>query len=136
MSGQNQKHDELYKTFLSHYEMFLQLLGFLKEKWVDHIDVNSLQKMNNSFILPDYSKKEADLIYRVKTKDGKNDIFLYVLMELQSSVDFFMPYRLLIYMVAIWQEYIKQFKEEEIERKDFRLPPVIPIVLSVRHVAT
>ena len=130
MAQENQKHDEIYKKLLSHYEIFLQLLGFLKEKWVGHLDVNSLQKMNNSFILPDYSKKEADLIYRVKTKDGKNDIFLYILMELQYSVDFFIPYRLLVYMVGVWQEHLKHFKEEETGRKGFRLPPVIPIVLS------
>ncbi len=81
----NQKHDETYKKLFSHHKMFLQLLGFMKEKWIDKIDVDSLQKINNSFILSDFSKREADLIYLVNTKDGKNDIYLYVLIEMQSS---------------------------------------------------
>ncbi|MDR1702636.1 MAG: Rpn family recombination-promoting nuclease/putative transposase [Sporomusaceae bacterium] len=125
-----QKHDPLFKNILSNQEMFLQLLAFIKEKWVDTIDAGSLQKVNNSFVMPDFSKRESDIIYRAKTKDGENDIYLYVLTELQSSVNYFMPYRLLIYMICIWQEHLKQFDEKEIRRKTFRLPPIIPIILS------
>jgi len=77
-----------------------------------------------------HKKRESDIIYLVKTKDGKNDVYLYVLTELQSSIDYFMPYRILIYMVCVWQEHLKKFTDEEINRKSFRLPPIIPIVLS------
>lgn len=40
-----------------------------------------------------------------------------------------MPYRLLTYMTGIWQEVMKNTPKEELERKDFRLPVIVPIVL-------
>jgi hypothetical protein len=50
-------------------------------------------------------------------------------MELQSSVDFQMPYRLLLYMVEIWRDVLKNTDKKEAERKEFRLPSIIPIIL-------
>ena len=127
----HRQHDNLYKEFFSNPDVFLQLIQFsIKEKWVKNIDASSIQAMNKSFVLPELGKRDADLVYYVKTKDGKNDLDLYLLLELQSGVDYFMPYRLLIYMVCIWHEHLKSFSDEEIKRKDFRLPPIIPIVLS------
>jgi predicted transposase/invertase (TIGR01784 family) len=50
-------------------------------------------------------------------------------MEMQSTVDFQMPYRLLLYQVEIWRDVLKNTSKEAAERKEFRLPPIIPIVL-------
>ena len=106
-----QRHDTGYKDLLANHDIFIQLLeSFLQEHWVGNIDENSLQAVNKSFIFHDYTKKEADLIYYAKTKDAKTDIYFYMLMELQSKVDFFMPYRLLIYMIGIWQEHLQNIK--------------------------
>ena len=49
----HQQHDEIYKELFANHDMFLQLLqSFLKEKWVDNIDIESIQPINKSFILP------------------------------------------------------------------------------------
>jgi hypothetical protein len=54
---------------------------------------------------------------------------IYLLLEMQSSVDFRMPYRLLLYQVEIWR-YLLQNEEDALSnRKTFQLPPIIPIVL-------
>nr|WP_240510132.1 Rpn family recombination-promoting nuclease/putative transposase [Virgibacillus profundi] len=53
----------------------------------------------------------------------------YTLMELQSTVDHQMPYRLLLYMVEVWREFVKNSDETKVKQKDFRLPVIIPIVL-------
>jgi predicted transposase/invertase (TIGR01784 family) len=50
-------------------------------------------------------------------------------MEMQSTVDFQMPYRLLLYQVEIWRDVLKNTSKEAAQRKEFRLPPIIPIVL-------
>ncbi len=50
-------------------------------------------------------------------------------MELQSTVDFLIPYRLLLYMNEIWRDIFKNIPQKEAERKSFRLPTIIPIVL-------
>ncbi|QGP92291.1 Putative transposase, YhgA-like [Neomoorella glycerini] len=83
--------------------------------------------MNKSYVLQDFSEKEADIVYRLKTKD-RNVIF-YVLLELQSTVDYLIPFRLLLYMVEIWREIYNNTPQHERESKHFRLPPIIPAVL-------
>ena len=124
-----QRYDSGYKDLLANHDIFLQMVkSFLKEKWVDNIDETSITPVNKSFIMPDFTKKEADIVYHVKTKDAKTDIYLYLLLELQSGVDHMMPYRLLVYMMGVWGEHIKNNKEKT-GRKDFRLPPVVPIIL-------
>ncbi|MDR0561122.1 MAG: Rpn family recombination-promoting nuclease/putative transposase, partial [Spirochaetaceae bacterium] len=69
----------------------------------------------------------ADIIYKLKTPD--RPVYFYCLMELQSSPDFFMPVRLLVYMVCLWIDLLKNIPPDERARQDFRLPAIIPLVL-------
>lgn len=59
------------------------------------IDEKDLELVNKSFILKDYDERESDIIYKIKLQE--QEIYFYVLLELQSTVDFTMPFRLLIY---------------------------------------
>ncbi len=121
------KHDKGYKYLLSAKKVFIQLLRtFVKQGWVANIEEQNILRLDKSFILQDFNEKEADLVYLVKL-DNKPVIF-YILMELQSTVDFKMPYRLLLYMVEIWRSIVKD-ETNNTQTKEFKLPPVIPIVL-------
>ncbi|MCK4261328.1 MAG: Rpn family recombination-promoting nuclease/putative transposase [Halanaerobiales bacterium] len=121
-------HDAGYRHLLSSKKVFLELVrSFVKAGWVDNIDENSMIQMEGSFIAPDFHSKETDLIYRIKLKN--QDVIFYLLMELQSTVDYFMPFRLLSYMMEIWRNILKDTPEEVSSRKDFRLPSIIPMVL-------
>jgi predicted transposase/invertase (TIGR01784 family) len=124
----NNKHDRGYKYLLSTKRVFLQLLkSFLKQSWVQNIDEDSIERIDKSFILQDFKGKEADIIYKVRI-DGK-EVFFYILLELQSTVDYQMPYRLLQYMLEIWRAILKDTGEKAYKRKDFGLPAIIPCVL-------
>jgi predicted transposase/invertase (TIGR01784 family) len=57
------------------------------------------------------------------------DVIFYLLMELQSTVDFTMPFRLLSYMIEIWRDLLIDTPPEDTSKKDFRLPAIVPIVL-------
>lgn len=93
-------HDKGYKFLLSSRDVFLQLLQcFIAKDWVKSIDEESITPIDKSFILKDFTEKEADLVYRLKIKE--QEVIFYILLELQSSVDFQMPYRLLTYMTGI-----------------------------------
>ena len=121
-------YDKGYRQLLTNKKAFLQLIRtFVKEKWVDAINEDDLILVNKSFVLKDFTEKEADIVYRLKTREG--DVIFYILLELQSTVDYTMPFRLLRYMVEIWREIYNNTSLEERERKDFRLPAVIPAVL-------
>lgn len=124
----HQPHDTGYKYLLSSKKIFKELLqSFVKAGWVDKIDASTLNLDDKTYILPDFSKKEADLVYHLEI-EGQQVIF-YVLVELQSTVDFQMPHRLLFYMVEIWRDFLKNTPEEETKRKQFRLPAIVPLVI-------
>ena len=126
--GVHHQHDKGYKLLLTHKNTFIELLqSFVKEAWVNSIREDNLTRIDKSYILQDFSEKEADIVYQLQDKE-KNIIF-YVLLELQSEVDFLMPFRLLLYMVEIWRDFFNNTPRNERERKDFRLPCIIPAVL-------
>ncbi|WP_245561231.1 Rpn family recombination-promoting nuclease/putative transposase [Desulfoscipio gibsoniae] len=60
---------------------------------------------------------------------GGTEIIFYILLELQSTVDHTMPFRLLQYMVEIWRDIYKNTPKKEWRRKNFKLPPIVPAVL-------
>lgn len=124
----HQQHDTSYKFLLSSKKIFVELLrSFVDRGWVQEIDEEHLEQIPRSFILQDFKRKEADLVYRVSLNG--HDVVFYVLMELQSTVDYRMPYRLLLYQVEIWR-YLLDNKSKGLEnRKTFQLPPIVPIVL-------
>lgn len=122
-------HDKGYKRILSQKAMFLQLLKrFLNNSWLESVEERDLELINKEFIPTDYQEKEADLVYKISRGD-KECYYVYVLLELQSKVDYTMPFRLLVYMVELMKHIFANTPKKERERKDFRMPPVLPIVL-------
>jgi predicted transposase/invertase (TIGR01784 family) len=122
------EHDVGYKSLFSNKDNFLHFLKkYIGAQWVDDVSVDDLLLMDKSFILKDYKDKEADVIYRVKLK-GREVIF-YVLLELQSSVDYTMGFRLLLYMTELLRREFMNADKRKRETKSYRLPAVVPIVL-------
>ncbi len=75
---------------------------------------------------------EADTVNKIILDNSKKEpVFLISLIEHKSRVDYDIALQLLKYMVCIWTEYGKE-KMERYEgnpaNKDFRYPPIIPIV--------
>ncbi|MFZ5592071.1 MAG: Rpn family recombination-promoting nuclease/putative transposase [Bacillota bacterium] len=124
----HQPHDKGYKYLLKNKDAFLQLLrSFVPAPWVQNIDPQSLVLVDKSYITQEFADKEADIVYRLKSTEG--EVIFYVLLELQSTVDYQMPFRLLLYMVEIWGEIYNNTPQKERESKHFRLPAIIPLVL-------
>ena len=124
----HQPDDKAFKVLLQNQKAFIQLLRtFLSADWVNQIDEHALRRLDKSFILPSYKSQESDIIYHCRLK-GTNVIF-YVLLELQSTVDQQMPWRLLQYMVELWRSLNEELNLQDRRRKSFRLPAIIPIVV-------
>lgn len=126
--------DKGYKKLFKNKEMFLEFLqSFVHEDWVNKIDSTDMILIDKELILEGYRKKEADIIYKLNLKDDKTgevkNVIFYLLLELQSSVDRLMPYRLLMYMVQIWRELLTNIKHTDTQKSEFRLPAIVPIVM-------
>jgi predicted transposase/invertase (TIGR01784 family) len=125
---QSQKHDESFKSLLSTNEAIAHFLTkYFSESWVSYVSANKIVRIDNSFITSEYCHIDSDLIYKLQL--GDSDVYFYVLLELQSKVDFTMPLRLLRYMVELLKDIFKNTDEDERQRKDFRVPAIVPIVL-------
>ncbi|HEX3044947.1 MAG TPA: Rpn family recombination-promoting nuclease/putative transposase [Bacillota bacterium] len=121
-------HDKGYKNLLSYKEIFLELLeSFVDQGWVTELDHKQISRINKRFVYPEFIEKEADIIYQLKING--HEVIFYLLLELQSKVDFEMPYRLLQYMIGVWNDRIKNVGRDVTKLKAFKLPVIVPIVL-------
>ena len=116
--------DSAYKRLFSHKDLVADLIrGYVDPGLADRFNLDSLERCNGSYISQDLRGRENDIVWRVKVKDEW--VYVYLLLEFQSTVDHFMAVRLLGYIALLWQDLIAA---KEISQ-DGTLPPVLPIVL-------
>jgi hypothetical protein len=71
---------------------------------VDRLDLDRLARVSGSFVDTTLRWRHSDLLFTAPL-DG-HDAFVYVLVEHQSNTDALMPFRMLRYMVRIWDRYV------------------------------
>ena len=81
---------------------------FVKEEWVKELDFDSCQTVDKSFVSDQYKKTESDIIYRLKIKD--KEIYIFILIEFQSTVERFMVLRILNYITNFYMDYLQSSK--------------------------
>jgi predicted transposase YdaD len=120
-------HDRGYKLLFSDPTLVEELLrGFLPGAWIDQLDFATLEKMGASFVSADLRERHSDLIWRVRLRGEEIGwVYVYLLLEFQSTVDSFMAVRLLTYAGLLLEEIIRK---EKLKPED-RLPAVLPLVL-------
>ena len=117
-------HDSSYKFLFSNPEFVRDLIiGFIPDDWLHSLDYETLEKVPGSYITEDFKQREDDIVWRVKV--GGEWLYLYLLIEFQSSVDKYMALRMMVYVGLLYQDLVKR---GEI-LADGRLPPILPIVL-------
>ncbi len=97
--------------------MNTNLLFFLTSKTVDS---TNLKMDNTTFVEPNLRDTISDVLFY--TKFGKQDGYLYLLVEHQSSPDHFMAFRLFKYMMNICDRYLTK------NPKTKTLPLVYPLI--------
>lgn len=131
MSGD---HDTAYKQLFSHPEFVQQLMeGFAPVAISQRLDYATLTRHPGSYITPALKERLEDMVWSVKLLPDNahpaNEpltIYLYLLLEFQSSVDAAMPLRMLQYTAAF---YLQLIKEQSLTPGTDKLPPVFPLVL-------
>lgn len=121
-------HDKGYKRSLSHPKEFLHFLQkYVGADWMMELEVFQLSLCDKEFIDKDYEGREADLVYKVTKRNGE-EVYIFILQELQSTVDYTMIFRVLIYVVNNLLRFFLDTDEKVREQKDFKLPVMVPIV--------
>ncbi len=116
--------DASYKTLFAAPEVVRDLiLGFIPDDWLHGLDYATLERVSGSYVTDDLRDRADDIVWRAKVQGEW--VYLYLLIEFQSTVDPWMAVRIMTYVGLLYQDLIQQ-KQVLPER---RLPPVLPIVL-------
>jgi hypothetical protein len=113
----------LFRATFSHPDLARSELELLLPPEVRaHLDLGTLALRDGSSIDEAFSQSHTDLLFSVATKSGSAAL-IYVLLEHQSTFDAAMPFRLLRYMVRIWDRCLQE------QGGAIKLPLILPVVL-------
>ncbi|MBT2787776.1 MULTISPECIES: Rpn family recombination-promoting nuclease/putative transposase [unclassified Halomonas] len=124
----NNHHDTGYKELFSYPEFVQQLIeGFAPAEIAQLMDFSTLKSHRGNYITPLFEEKIEDVVWSVNInwQGVTQEVYLYILLEFQSSVDRTMPVRLLHYAACFYSELFKQ----KVITPSQGLPPVFPVVL-------
>jgi predicted transposase/invertase (TIGR01784 family) len=115
-------HDALFKATFSQPEHAAGALrAVLPAALAARIDFATLATVPGSFIDEALAGRHTDLLFSARLAGRR--AFLYLLFEHQSDPPALMPYRLLTYMVRIWEDYVRNHPRATL------LPAILPVVL-------
>jgi Uncharacterized conserved protein len=120
--SQPNPHDAVFRLVLGEpANAASQLRAVLPHGLASRLDFRRLTQVSGSFVDATLRWRHSDLLFTVPI-DGR-EAFIYVLIEHQSSEDPLMPFRMLRYVLRIWDRYLADHPEAS------RLPVVIPLVV-------
>jgi hypothetical protein len=115
-------HDRFFRRVFSDPEHAAgELRTVLPATLAARLDWSSLRLLPATFVDPELAELRADLLFSASV--AGYEVLVHILLEHQSSVDAFMPLRLLGYQVRIWEDYRRENPHAR------RLPPIVPVVV-------
>ena len=116
-------HDKLFRAVFSEAREAAGLLRMaLPARLREGMDWKSLKLLEGNFLDDALRESESDLLYEVAHGDNGERVWLYLLLEHQSTPDTWMRFRLLKYCCRIWETEIR---DRDGERE---LRPIVPLV--------
>jgi len=123
MSKPNTPHDALFKFAFSQVEEAAgELRHVLPAALSSRIDFATLTAVPGSFVDEALRERHSDLLFSAEL--AGRPALLYLLFEHQSTVVALMPFRVLSYMVRIWDKWLSTQKDPPQS-----LPLIVPIVV-------
>ncbi len=95
------------------------------------LDFEHVEFLDGEFITDDWRGRESDLLVRIPWIGGDEalPVLICVLIEHQSRPDPRISFRTLLYAVLHWDREWKAWETQTAPRDEFKLTPIIPIVL-------
>lgn len=99
------------------------LRGFITADWVHSVDFSTLERVYSSHISSDLQERHNDILWRVQWPHGM--LYIYLLLEFQSTVDLAMAVRIQVYIGLLYEGLLRSGQRTP----NGKLPPIVPIVL-------
>jgi predicted transposase YdaD len=116
-------HDSMVRVVLSDLaeaRSFLQ--RYMPEELSRTLNWSTLRLLEGSFVDEDLRRSETDFLYEVERVESDTSLWLYILLEHQSSPDRWMRFRLLKYCCRIWDVNLQERPAPS------ELRPIVPLV--------
>jgi predicted transposase/invertase (TIGR01784 family) len=121
MAERRKDYDSAYKYLFSNKRIFHQFLTqFIDESFTRKIRLEDIEQVDRSFVSDEFLQRESDIIYKVKLE--VREVYIYVLLEFQSTVDKSIPVRMLLYILQLYDQLYRNSRKG-------KLPAVFPILL-------
>lgn len=119
-----QPHDHLVRAVFGQPERAAaELRAVLPQELLAYVDLDSLAPVPGGFVDAALRERTADLLFTVRRREGGEPLLLHLLLEHQSTVDRWMPLRLLEYQDRIWERWWREHGGAA------ELPPIVCVVL-------
>ena len=97
------------------------------------LDFSQITYQKRSFISKALQERESDVLLSVPFQENTDAtdseaLLIYILIEHQSTVDKTMGFRLLSYMVQIWESQRREWETKKLPENERRLQPILPIL--------
>ena len=104
--------DRSARWLLQDKENVRGLVEIVANELVAFLDFSRLAHLNRSFISDTLREQESDILFSVPFQDDSatDELLIYILIEHQSTVDVSMGFRVLFYMMQIWDSQRREWE--------------------------
>ncbi|WP_425360290.1 MULTISPECIES: Rpn family recombination-promoting nuclease/putative transposase [unclassified Candidatus Tisiphia] len=114
------KHDQLFKKIMGNEIAAQEFLEYyLPNNFKEKIDLSKIKIEQESYIEESLRRKYSDIVYSVRTKNDES-AFIYVLLDHQSTSDYWMALRLWRYTLLLCERH---------KKSEDKLPLICPIIM-------
>ena len=126
--------DRSLRRLLQDWEYVRGLVQIIAPDIEAFLDFSRITYQKRSFISKALQERESDVLLSVPFQEDADAtdtdaLLIYILIEHQSTVDKTMGFRLLSYMVQIWETQRREWETEKLPENERRLQPILPILL-------
>jgi hypothetical protein len=109
-----------------------ELVRLVAADLVERLDFSRLQQVRTTFVSDTLRRQESDLVFLVPLREpmpeATPEVLVYILLEHQSTPDPAIGFRLLYYMVLMWDRQRQEWESQGVPVRRWRFRPVIPVV--------
>ena len=120
--------DRSLRRLLQDREYVRGLVYIIAPEIAAFLDFDKITYQKRSFISEALRERESDVLLSVPFQDDTDALLIYILIEHQSTVDKTMGFRLLSYMVQIWESQRLEWETAKLPENERRLQPILPIL--------
>ena len=122
--------DRGIKWLLESPENVRELIYIVAKDFAEYLDFSRIQHIPTTFVPDNLRKQEADLVFLIPyhSDESEHEVTIYILIEHQSTPSPSMGFRVLFYMMQIWDTQRREWLDKKLSENKWRFRPILPIV--------